>query len=130
VVTDNKEEKRPVSGARDSLAMAGKSGVTSSPPVLQKESQIYLKHSLEKSHVCSLVQTNLVLPNVHNLRKSVLGRDTGTRITYQDLTRRQREKRALTLKVLVFTTLTAIGTFHVHNEDVLAHVHAFVLLCA
>src|SRR4051812_12250489 len=35
-------------------------------PVLQEQLQVDLKHSLEQAHVCALVQTNLVLPDVDN----------------------------------------------------------------
>lgn len=70
--------------------------------------QVHLKDGLEQAHVGTLVQPNLVLPNIHN----------------EDLTRRKGKKCTLALEILVLTSLTTIGTFHIHHEDVVRHPRA------
>lgn len=74
--------------------------------VLQKELQVHLEDSLQQTHVCALVQANLMLPDVDN----------------QNLTRCQGKEGTLSLKVLVFASLAAIGTLDVHNQDVVGQL--------
>lgn len=74
-------------------------------PALQEDAQIDLKHRLQQTHVCALVQTDLMLPDIHN----------------EHLTGGKGEQRALPLKVLVFTSLSAVRTLNIHDEDVLCH---------
>lgn len=74
-------------------------------PILQEQLQVDLKHSLQQSHVGSLVQSNLVLPNIDD----------------ENLACRERKERTLALKVLILTSLAAVGSLHVHNQDVIRH---------
>lgn len=80
--------------------------------VLQEQLQVDLKHSLEQTHVCALVQTDLVLPDVDN----------------QDFTGRQRKESGLALKVLVFTSLATICTLDVHHQDIICHRRFLILV--
>lgn len=73
--------------------------------VLQKQLQIDLKHGLQQSHVRSLVQPHLVLPNIDD----------------EHLTSRQRKESALALKVLIFASLAAISTLNIHHQDIWGH---------
>ena len=73
--------------------------------VLEEELQVDLENGLEKTHVGTLVQTNLVLPDVDD----------------QNLTGGQRKEGTFALKVLVLTTLSTVCTLDVHDEDVLRH---------
>jgi len=67
--------------------------------------QVDLKDSLEKTHIRTLVQTDLVFPNVH----------------HQDLAGGKGEKRALSFEVLILPSFTTIGAFHVHDKDIVGH---------
>lgn len=80
--------------------------------VLEEELQVDLEDSLEQSHVGSLVQADLVLPDVDD----------------QDLAGSQGEQGALALKVLVLAALSAVGALDVHDEDVIGHLGAGALL--
>lgn len=68
--------------------------------------QVDLEDGLEQTHVGTLVQTDLVFPDVDN----------------QDLAGSQCEQSTLALKVLVLSTFAAIGTFNVHDQDVVCHL--------
>lgn len=74
--------------------------------ILQKKLAVDLEDGLQQPHVCTLVQTDLVLPYVYD----------------QNLARRQSEQGTLALEVLILASLAAVCTFHVHNEDVLGQL--------
>lgn len=74
--------------------------------VFQKELQVDFKHCLEQTHVRSLVQTNLVLPDVDN----------------QDLACRKGKQGTLSLKILVLASFAAVGTFNVHDQNVVGQL--------
>jgi hypothetical protein len=76
--------------------------------VLEEELQVDLENSLEKTHVGTLVQTNLMFPYIDN----------------QDLAGGQRKESTLSLEVLVLTALSTIGTLNVHDKDVVGHLGA------
>jgi len=107
ISNDEEEEGAGSSPANSWLAICSqrRRGYQNVLAVLDKELQIDFEHRLQKPHICALIQPNLVLPDIHN----------------QNLTRRQRKKRTLPLKILVFTALAAIRTFHIHNQDVFRH---------
>jgi hypothetical protein len=114
MVTDDKEEKR--AGSRpEAVSTDGEKDRYDLLGVLYKELEVDLEYGLEQAHVRALVQTNLVLPDVHN----------------QHLARRQGEQGAFALKILVLTALATVGTLHIHNQNILRHatgaVHALVL---
>jgi hypothetical protein len=73
--------------------------------VLQEQLQVDLKDSLQQSHVGSLVQSNLMFPDVDN----------------EDLTRCKRKERTLALEVLILASLAPVGSLHVHDQDVIRH---------
>lgn len=75
--------------------------------VLEEELEIHLKHSLEQPHICALVQTDLVLPDIHN----------------EDLARRKSEQGTLPLEILVLATLATVGPLDVHDENVIGHLY-------
>lgn len=83
--------------------------------VLDKELQVDLEHSLEQAHIRTLVQADLMLPDIDD----------------QDLARRQSEQGALALKVLVLAALATVGTLNIHDQNVFRHapgtIHALVL---
>jgi hypothetical protein len=74
--------------------------------VLEEQLQVDLEDGLEQAHVGTLVQTNLVFPDVDN----------------QDLAGGQSEQGTLALKVLVLSTLAAVGTLDIHDQDVVCHL--------
>jgi hypothetical protein len=74
--------------------------------VLEEQLQVDLEDGLEQTHVGTLVQTDLVFPDVDN----------------QDLAGGQGEQSTLALKVLVLSTFAAIGTLDVHDENVVCHL--------
>lgn len=76
--------------------------------IFEEQLQVDFKNRLEEAHICALIQADLVFPDVDN----------------EDLTSRESEESAFALKVLVFTTLTTIGAFHIHDEDVVGHLGA------
>lgn len=78
--------------------------------VLQEELQVHLEHSLQETHIRTLIQANLVLPNIDN----------------QDLTRCQGKEGALSFKVLIFASFAAIGALDVHNQDVVGQLDSTV----
>lgn len=80
--------------------------------VLEEELQVDLEDGLEQAHVGTLVQTDLVLPDVED----------------QDLACGERKEGALALKVLVLTALATVGTLDVHDEDVVGHLGAGAVL--
>lgn len=82
--------------------------------VLEEQLQVDLEHRLEQPHVCTLVQADLVLPDVHN----------------QDLARREGKQRALPLKILVLAALAAVGALDVHDQDVVRDSDCVVALAA
>lgn len=73
--------------------------------VLEEQLQVDLKNGLEKTHVGTLVQTDLVLPDIDD----------------QNFAGSQRKEGTFALKVLVLTALAAVCTLNVHDEDVLRH---------
>ena len=73
--------------------------------VLDEQLQVDLEHGLEQPHVCTLVQADLVLPDVDN----------------QYLARRQRKQSAFALEVLVFSALTTVCALDIHDQYVLGH---------
>lgn len=79
--------------------------------ILEKQLQIHFEDSLEQAHVGTLVQTNLVFPDVDN----------------ENLAGRKGKERALALKVLVLATLSPIGALDVHDENILGHLGASAL---
>jgi hypothetical protein len=74
--------------------------------VLEEQLQVDLEDGLEQTHVGTLVQTDLVFPDVDN----------------QDLAGGQREQGTLALKVLVLSTFAAVGTLDIHDQDVVCHL--------
>lgn len=74
--------------------------------VLEEELQVDLEDGLEQTHVGTLVQTDLVFPNVDN----------------QDLAGGQSKQGTLAFKVLVFSTFAAVGTLDIHDENVVCHL--------
>jgi hypothetical protein len=76
--------------------------------VLDEQLQVHLEHRLQQTHVCALVEADLVLPDVDN----------------QDLAGRKRKQRTLALKVLVLSPLAAVGALDIHDQDVLRHARA------
>lgn len=110
VVSDNEEEQASRDGTATRQRLCGLplgEGEEAQVyiPALQEDAQVDLKHSLQQTHVCALVETDLMLPDVHN----------------EHLTGGKGEQRALPLKVLVFTSLSAIRALDIHDEDVLGH---------
>lgn len=79
--------------------------------VLEEQLQVDLKDRLQQSHIRTLVQPNLMLPNIHQ----------------QHLTRRQRKQRTLPLKVLILASLSSIGTFDIHHHDIVGHASSRAL---
>jgi hypothetical protein len=75
-------------------------------PVLQEELQVNLKHRLKKPHIGSLVQPDLVLPDVDD----------------QYLASGQCEEGALALKILVFAALATVGALNIHYQYVIRHL--------
>jgi hypothetical protein len=74
--------------------------------VLEEQLQVDLEDGLEQTHVGTLVQTDLVFPDVDN----------------QDLAGGQCEQGTLALKVLVLSTFAAVGTLDIHDQDVVCHL--------
>jgi hypothetical protein len=74
--------------------------------VLEEQLQVDLEDGLEQAHVGTLVQTDLVFPDVDN----------------QDLAGGQGEQGTLALKVLVLSTFAAVGTLDIHDQDVVCHL--------
>lgn len=74
--------------------------------IFQKQLQVDFKHCLEQAHVGSLVQANLVFPDVDQ----------------ENFTSSQGKKGTLSLEILVFSTLSAVGTLDVHDENVICHL--------
>lgn len=74
--------------------------------VLEEQLQVDLEDSLEQTHVGTLVQTDLVFPDVDN----------------QNLTGGQGEQGTLALKVLVLSTLAAVSALDVHDQNVVCHL--------
>ena len=81
-------------------------------PVLQEELQINLEDGLQESHVGTLIQADLMLPDIDD----------------EDLAGGQGKQRALPFKVLIFAAFPTIRTLHVHHQDVLGHLGAFLLV--
>lgn len=79
--------------------------------VLEEELEVDFKDGLQEPHVGTLVQTDLVLPDVDE----------------QDLAGGEGKEGALSLKVLVLAALTTVGTLDVHDEDVVGHLLAGAL---
>lgn len=73
--------------------------------VLEEDLQVDFENGLEETHVGTLIQTNLVLPDIDD----------------QNLAGSQRKQGTFALKVLVLTALSTICTLNVHDEDVLRH---------
>lgn len=73
--------------------------------IFQKQLQVDFKHRLEQAHVGSLVQANLVFPDVDQ----------------ENLTSSEGKQGALSLEILVLSTFSAVGTLDIHNENVICH---------
>lgn len=84
--------------------------------VFDKQLQVDFEDGLQQTHVRTLVQPDLVLPDVDD----------------EDLTRRKRKKSTLALEVLILASLSSIRAFHVHDQNVLRHARAtrFTLVLA
>lgn len=74
--------------------------------------QIDFKHRLEKTHVGTLVQANLVFPDVDN----------------KDFTGGEGKESALSLEILVFATLSSIRALYIHDKNIVGHGNASTLL--
>lgn len=81
------------------------------PAVFDKQLKIDFKHGLEQAHIGTLVQSDLVFPDVDN----------------QDFAGRKRKERAFALKVLVLAALTSVCALDIHDQDVLGHARAAFL---
>jgi hypothetical protein len=76
--------------------------------VLDEQLKVDLEHCLQQAHVGTLVQADLVFPDVDD----------------QDLTGRKRKQGTLALKILVFSSLSSVCALDVHDQDVLCHARA------
>ena len=74
--------------------------------IFKKEFQIDLEHHFEQAHVCTLIQPNLMFPDIDK----------------QDLTRCQCKERTFPLKILIFASFSAICPFHIHDQYILCHI--------
>lgn len=80
--------------------------------IAAEDLEVHLKNGLKQPHVGSVVQADLVLPE-----GKFRPRANSPEVDQEHLTTCEREQRALALKVLIFSSLTAIGTFHVHHQS-------------
>lgn len=108
MVANHEEEKR--AGGRPTSITSAKHIVNGLRichvlAVLDKQLQVDLEDGLQQTHVGTLVQPYLMLPDVD----------------YQDLAGCQGEQGALPLEVLILAPFAAVGTLDVHDEDVVGH---------
>jgi hypothetical protein len=95
-------------GCQHGMSLAWSTNVLA---VFDEELQIDFEDGLEQAHVGTLVQSDLVFPDVDD----------------EDLARGKRKEGALAFKVLVLSSLSAVGTLDIHNQDIFRHVGATLL---
>lgn len=108
-----------------------------SPSVASEQLQVDFKDGLEKAHVSTIVQSNLVLPQVHDQHLRCRKREQCTLaleilfdcsrelgLGYQKTRSVKKYKGVAGSTYLIFTTLTTIGSFHIHDQDLLVLVPA------
>lgn len=79
--------------------------------IFQEELEVDLEDSLQEAHVGPLVQANLMLPDVYN----------------QYLAGGESEKCALPFEVLILAPFATVGSFDIHDQDVVGHGTPFIL---
>lgn len=70
--------------------------------------QVDFENGLQETHVGALIQTDLVFPDVDD----------------EDFAGGERKEGTLSLKVLVLSSFATVGTFDIHDENVVGHLFA------
>lgn len=80
--------------------------------VFEEQLQIHLKYCLQQTHVGTLVQTDLMFPDVDD----------------QHLACREGEQGAFPFKVLILASFPAVCPFHVHDKDIIRHARIRIFM--
>lgn len=71
----------------------------------QEQLEVDLENNLQQTHVCTLIQTDLMFPDVDN----------------QDLASGQGKQSALAFKVLILPSFSTVSALDIHDQDIVCH---------